>query len=204
VGARRHFLIAAAAVLPVAAVLVLALGIHTLRHLAPSAALAPPETILVIGSDHRSGTPFRDVNTDTIMLVRLDPNSRTIKVLSLPRDLKVQIPEGGALLTTKLSTVYFHGGPALLIKVLQQQVFPGLKVNHIVDVGFGGFEKMINAIGCVYATSTTATTTTPRSPTTPASTSSRATRSSAALTCCRSCASATPIRTSFARRARRT
>jgi polyisoprenyl-teichoic acid--peptidoglycan teichoic acid transferase len=29
-------------------------------------------------------------------------------------------------------------------------VFPGLKINHVVDVGFGGFEKMINAIGCVY------------------------------------------------------
>ena len=29
-------------------------------------------------------------------------------------------------------------------------MFPGLKVNHVVDVGFGGFEKMINAIGCVY------------------------------------------------------
>jgi hypothetical protein len=29
-------------------------------------------------------------------------------------------------------------------------VFPGLKVNHVIDVGFGGFERMINAIGCVY------------------------------------------------------
>src|SRR5581483_8311607 len=46
---------------------------------------------------------------------------------------------------------YFYGGPGLLIKTLQQQVFPGLKINHVVDVGFGGFERMINAIGCVYA-----------------------------------------------------
>jgi polyisoprenyl-teichoic acid--peptidoglycan teichoic acid transferase len=148
---RRHFLIAAAAVLPVAAVLGLALGIHTLRHIAPAVASARPETILVIGSDHRAGTPFKDVNTDTIMLIRLDPNSKTIKVLSVPRDLKVQIPAGGATVTSKLNTAYFYGGPGLLIKVLQQQVFPGLKVNHIVDVGFGGFAKMINAVGCVYA-----------------------------------------------------
>ncbi|MGN6867131.1 MAG: LCP family protein [Solirubrobacteraceae bacterium] len=148
--ARRHFLIAAAAVLPVAAVLGLALGIHTLRHLAPAAALTRPETILLIGSDHRAGTPFKDVNTDTMMLVRLDPNSKTIKVLSLPRDLKVQIPQGRALQTGKLNTAYFYGGPGLLIKVLQQQVFPGLKVDHVVDFNFAGFEKIVDAIGCVY------------------------------------------------------
>jgi LCP family protein required for cell wall assembly len=148
---RRYVLIAAAGVVPVAAVLVVALGIHTLRHLAPAAALARPETILVIGSDHRAGTPFKDVNTDTVMLVRLDPNSRTIKVLSVPRDLKVQIAAGGAMVTSKLNTAYFYGGPGLLTKVLQQQVFPGLKVNHVVDFNFAGFEKIVDAIGCVYA-----------------------------------------------------
>ena len=109
-----------------------------------------PQTILLVGSDHRAGTPFRDVNTDTMMLVRLNPSSSTINLLSVPRDLKVEISEGGALVTGKLNAAYFFGGPNLLIKILQQQVFPGLKVNHVVDVGFGGFEQMINAIGCVY------------------------------------------------------
>ncbi len=108
------------------------------------------QTILLVGSDHRAGTPFKDVNTDTMMLVRLDPKSKTINLLSVPRDLQVQIPEGGASATAKLNAAYFYGGPGLLIKILQQQVFPGLKVNHVVDVGFGGFEKMIDAIGCVY------------------------------------------------------
>ena len=109
-----------------------------------------PQTILLVGSDHRAHTPFRDVNTDTMMLVRMDPASSTINLLSVPRDLKVLIPEGGALVTGKLNAAYFFGGPNLLIKILEQQVFPGLKVNHVVDVGFGGFEQMINAIGCVY------------------------------------------------------
>ncbi len=85
-----------------------------------------------------------------MMLVRMDPSSSTINLLSVPRDLKVTIPEGGALVTNKLNAAYFYGGPGLLIKILQQQVFPGLKVNHVIDVGFGGFEKMIDAIGCVY------------------------------------------------------
>jgi LCP family protein required for cell wall assembly len=108
------------------------------------------QTILLVGSDHRAHTPLKDVNTDTMMLVRLDPSSKTINLVSVPRDLKVEIPEGGAVVTGKLNSAYFYGGPGLLIKVLQDQVFPGLKVNHVVDVGFGGFEQMINAIGCVY------------------------------------------------------
>jgi polyisoprenyl-teichoic acid--peptidoglycan teichoic acid transferase len=121
----------------------------------PSTSVTVPDpgsaqTILLIGSDHRAGTPFRDVNTDTMMLVRMDPNSSTINLLSVPRDLKVQVPQGGGVGTDKLNSAYFYGGPGLLIKILQQQVFPGLKVNHVIDVGFGGFEKMINAIGCVY------------------------------------------------------
>ena len=37
-----------------------------------------PQTILIIGSDHRAGTPFSAANTDTMLLVRLDPNSSTI------------------------------------------------------------------------------------------------------------------------------
>jgi LCP family protein required for cell wall assembly len=86
-----------------------------------------------------------------MMLVRLDSASKTINLLSVPRDLKVQIPEGGVMATVKLNAAYFYGGPGLLIRTLQQQVFPGLKINHVVDVGFGGFERMIDAIGCVYA-----------------------------------------------------
>ena len=109
-----------------------------------------PQTLLLIGSDHRAGEPFSASNTDTMMLVRLDPNSSTINVLSVPRDLKVQIPEGGVMTTDKLNSAYSIGGPNLLLKVLKQQVFPGLHVNHIIDVNFGGFEDLVDAIGCVY------------------------------------------------------
>jgi polyisoprenyl-teichoic acid--peptidoglycan teichoic acid transferase len=109
-----------------------------------------PQTLLLIGSDHRAGQPWRAANTDTMMLVRLDPNSATINLLSVPRDLEVQIPEGGALVTGRLNAAYSIGGPNLLVRVLRQQVFPGIQVNHIVDVNFGGFRALVNALGCVY------------------------------------------------------
>ncbi len=110
-----------------------------------------PQTLLLIGSDHRAGEPFNQANTDTMMLVRIDPNSSTINVLSVPRDLQVQLPEGGGLVTAKLNSAYSVGGPNLLVKTLRQQVFPGLKVNHIIDINFAGFSDLVDAVGCVYA-----------------------------------------------------
>ena len=106
-----------------------------------------PQTILIIGSDHRAGEPYRSANTDTMLLVRLNASSQTINVLSVPRDLEVDIPGFG---NAKINSAYALGGPNLLIKTLRQQVFPGLHVNHIVDINFGGFRDLVNAIGCVY------------------------------------------------------
>ena len=77
-----------------------------------------PQTILLVGSDHRAGEPFRYSNTDTMMLVHIDPGSSTINLLSVPRDLRVQIPEGGAVATAKLNAAYSIGGDNLLVKIL--------------------------------------------------------------------------------------
>jgi LCP family protein required for cell wall assembly len=112
-----------------------------------------PETLLLIGSDHRAsaGTNYRHANTDTMMLIRIDDSSQTINLLSIPRDLRVLLPEGGVQVPDRLNAAYSIGGPNLLIKTLQTQVFPGLQVNHILDVNFKGFSDLIDAIGCVYA-----------------------------------------------------
>jgi polyisoprenyl-teichoic acid--peptidoglycan teichoic acid transferase len=114
-----------------------------------------PETLLLVGSDHRPNTSFASANTDTMLLVRLDDSSRTINVMSVPRDLQVEGPDGEA---TKLNAIYSSdgdgtnaGGDNGLLQVLKAQVFPGLKVNHVIDVNFTGFSDLIDAIGCVYA-----------------------------------------------------
>ncbi len=107
-----------------------------------------PQTLLVIGSDHRAGTSFSSANTDTMLLVRIDDSSSTINVLSIPRDLEVQIPGFG---TAKLNSAYADGGPNLLITTIRDNVFPNFHVSHILDVNFGGFSDLVNAIGCVYA-----------------------------------------------------
>jgi LCP family protein required for cell wall assembly len=107
-----------------------------------------PQTLLLIGSDHRAGEPFRAAHTDTMLLVRLDPNSATINLMSLPRDLRVDIPGYG---TNRLNAAYSLGGPNLLLKTIQANGFPQLHVNHMIDVNFRGFSDLVDAIGCVYA-----------------------------------------------------
>src|ERR1700758_5017505 len=53
--------------------------------------------------------------------------------------------------TAKINAAYSDGGPNLMIKTIQQNVFPGLKINHILDVNFQGFSDLVDAIGCVYS-----------------------------------------------------
>src|ERR1700730_4737861 len=106
-----------------------------------------PQTILVLGSDHRAHQPQSAANSDTIILVRLDPNSSTINVISVPRDLRVQIPGGG---TQKINAAYSLGGPNLAVKTLQLTDCPDLQVNHVVDINFAGFKALVNQMGCVY------------------------------------------------------
>ncbi|HEX4751415.1 MAG TPA: LCP family protein [Solirubrobacterales bacterium] len=110
-----------------------------------------PQTILILGSDHRAGEPRSAANTDTIMLVRLDASSSTINVMSIPRDLMVDISlANGQVETAKVNAAYSLGGPNLVVKTIDENVFPALQVNHIVDINFAGFVDLVNAIGCVY------------------------------------------------------
>jgi polyisoprenyl-teichoic acid--peptidoglycan teichoic acid transferase len=159
-GSLWRFLLAVVLVVGCTAAATAFAGLLTFKQLAADIAQQPalnapvslpnpgqPQTILIIGSDHRAGEPFNAANTDTMLLVRLNGSSQTINVLSIPRDLQVQIPGFGV---AKLNAAYSDGGPKLLIKTIHANVFPNLKVNHIIDVNFRGFRDLVNAIGCVY------------------------------------------------------
>ena len=106
-----------------------------------------PQTLLLIGSDHRAGTPTTDARTDTMLLVRLDAGSSTIKLMSIPRDLEITL--NGS--TQKLNAAYESGSYDELLKTIHDQVFPKLTIDHIIDTNFRGFSDIIDALGCVYA-----------------------------------------------------
>ena len=100
--------------------------------------------ILLIGSD-KSTIPGDPGRSDTQMLVRLDPETKSISMLSLPRDLQVDIPGVGL---DKMNAAYSYGGPALVIKTFKQ--LTGLPINGWIEVNFSGFWHVVNILGGVY------------------------------------------------------
>ena len=67
-----------------------------------------PENILILGSDKRANLQEDPGRSDTTILLRLDPDRNAIAVMSIPRDLKVEIPGFG---TEKFNAAYTYGGP---------------------------------------------------------------------------------------------
>jgi LCP family protein required for cell wall assembly len=106
-----------------------------------------PENILILGSDKRAGEEFEEDpgRSDTTILLRLNPEKDTIAVMSIPRDLKVEIPEYG---TGKFNEAYSYGGPKMTLRVVKE--LTGMRINHVVNIDFLGFVRAVDAIGCVY------------------------------------------------------
>jgi LCP family protein required for cell wall assembly len=109
-----------------------------------------PQTILVLGSDRRfvdikNRTPVR---SDTILLVRLDPDKGATALMNVPRDLKAQIPTKRGFITEKINAAYAFGGPALSVRTISKLLH--IQINHVVNVNFGGFQRAVNRLGCVY------------------------------------------------------
>jgi LCP family protein required for cell wall assembly len=104
--------------------------------------------ILLLGVDNRPGEPF--ARSDTLILVTIDPNTKTAGMLSVPRDLWVSVPGYGE---DRINKAFFNGerdgypggGPALAMKTIQYNL--GVPVHFYVLVDFSGFEKIIDTLG---------------------------------------------------------
>jgi LCP family protein required for cell wall assembly len=106
-----------------------------------------PTTVLLIGSDRREVLGAGDVGrSDTLILVRLDPRTKSISMLSIPRDLRVEIPGFG---TDRINAAYSLGGgkdgAALALKTVKQ--LTGVQINDFIDINFLGFVHVIDKLG---------------------------------------------------------
>jgi LCP family protein required for cell wall assembly len=116
----------------------------TLVSVAPPAPESPDAMdILVLGSDNRGNET--NGRSDTLMLVHVDPGENFMSILSIPRDLRVDIPGRGL---DKINAAYAYGGAALSISTVKE--LTGIDINHYVEIGFGAFEDLTNALGGVY------------------------------------------------------
>jgi polyisoprenyl-teichoic acid--peptidoglycan teichoic acid transferase len=110
-------------------------------------------TILLLGSDARYEDKKLGLKprSDTMLLVRADPNRDAIAVMSIPRDLAVEIPGHGR---DKINSAFENGGERLTVKTVKKlfedatgDPFP---INNVISVEFGSFRRAVDYIGGVY------------------------------------------------------
>ena len=116
-------------------------------------------TVLVMGEEHRQGDTQRAFQADTLMLVSVDPVAKTIVMLSIPRDLWVDIPGSGSYKIDEANFLgdaysYPGGGPALAVKTVAQNF--KIKINYYFRIDFTAFETFIDAIGGIDIVNATA------------------------------------------------
>lgn len=121
---------------------------------------APPapgeaQNFLLVGIDRSDGLDPNDPvargrqgeqNSDTIIILRIDPARHAVSMLSLPRDLWVHLggPDGPQ---GKINSAIFMGGPDFLVKTIRESLKIG--IDHYVEIDLNGFRQLIAAIGGV-------------------------------------------------------
>ena len=114
----------------------------------PTTTLIPAPTtgmdILVLGSDIRP-TLEDSGRSDTIMLVHADPTKNFLSILSIPRDLYVDVPGHGK---QKINSAYADGGGALTIRTVKE--LTGIDIKQYMEVDFNAFKDITNTVGGVY------------------------------------------------------
>jgi LCP family protein required for cell wall assembly len=106
--------------------------------------------VLVLGTDKRPDDPDHWPRSDTLLLANVDTIARTVRVMSIPRDLIVDIPGYGQ---NKVNAAYLFGeyydepggGQALSVQTVSE--FFDVPVDYYVAVNFDGFRKVIDTIG---------------------------------------------------------
>lgn len=112
-----------------------------------------PLNLLFLGSDSRDNLPdewlddfgdFAGQRADVIMMVRLEPETGIVRVLSIPRDLRVEIEGYGP---QKINAAYAFGGAPLMVSTVR--AVTGLPIHHYVEIDFVGFTGLVDELGGV-------------------------------------------------------
>jgi LCP family protein required for cell wall assembly len=139
-----------------------AIRAHTVAVKKAAAALDVPVAnhaaiALVIGYDHRAGREASSTSlSDTLMLIRADPATKSISLLSFPRDLDVPLycgstphdTVGHVVGTDRINSAYSRCGPKGTVLTIRH--LTGLPINYLITVNFHGFKELINKIGGIW------------------------------------------------------
>lgn len=101
-----------------------------------------PVSILLMGiEDYSSGG--KGGRSDTLMVATFNPEDKTMKLLSIPRDTRVWIPEKEVY--TKINHAFAYGGKELTIKTVEE--FLNIPIDYYVTVNFEGFKNIVDILG---------------------------------------------------------
>ena len=102
--------------------------------------------VLVLGVDRRPSASEEGAtsHSDTMMLVRVSPQTGQIRLLSVPRDLLVEVEPG---VQDRINTAYLDGSTPLATEMMEE--LTDVTIDHYAIVDFGGFEDSIDAVGGV-------------------------------------------------------
>jgi LCP family protein required for cell wall assembly len=102
-----------------------------------------PITALIIGEDHRPGESGG--RSDTMMMLRVDPRTKTISMLSFPRDLVVDVPGYGR---RPINEAYEIGQEPLALATVKE--LTGVQINYLIPVDFRAFNRIVGTFGGVW------------------------------------------------------
>ena len=135
--------------------------IHSKHLVKQTAKPGEPFNVLLVGSDSRAfvSNPtqvraFGDEadaggqRSDVTMVARFVPATKSVTIISIPRDLWVDIPQNSSDISgmNRINAAY-NSGPDLLIQTIESVLH--IPINHYISVGFDGFSGMVNALGGV-------------------------------------------------------
>lgn len=101
-----------------------------------------PQNILVMGVDRRA--EVEGTRTDTMMLVRVYPETGELRLVSIPRDLFVEVKPG---VRDKINAAYSYDGVSGSIGAVEN--FSNVYIDHYAVVDFEGFEEIVDTLGGV-------------------------------------------------------
>ncbi|WP_353049704.1 LCP family protein [Exiguobacterium sp. s193] len=101
-----------------------------------------PVSVLLLGVDQRPGERGR---SDSIMVMTLNPTRNESRLVSIPRDTKVDIVGKGT--NDKINHAYSFGGPEMAIKTVEN--FLDIPINYYAEINMEGFTSLVDAVGGV-------------------------------------------------------
>lgn len=113
----------------------------------PAATEGNAKTILLLGSDKRADGSVKGERSDTMMVVRVAADRKSVSVVSLPRDSWVPIPGHGK---SKINAAFAFGGTPLAVETVED--LSGVRIDHVAVIDWEGFKRLTDMFGGVTVT----------------------------------------------------